>query len=121
MENFEIPAEMRAFAEKSVEQARKAFEMFLAQANQAVTSFEGQAAAMRKSSEDVRQRAMSFAEQNIAASFDFAQRLLKAKDIEEVVSLQAEFMKAQMQVLAEQAKEIGESTSQAIQAAKPKF
>ena len=36
--NFEIPAEMRAIAEKSVEQARQAFDTFISAAQQAATS-----------------------------------------------------------------------------------
>jgi hypothetical protein len=45
MPNFEIPAEMRQMAEQSVEQAKKAFDGFIAAAQQAVSNFEGQAAA----------------------------------------------------------------------------
>ena len=36
-ERFEIPSEMRAFAEKSVEQAKQAFDGFISAAHQAVT------------------------------------------------------------------------------------
>ncbi|MCZ7643639.1 MAG: hypothetical protein M5U33_14340 [Pseudorhodoplanes sp.] len=39
--NFEIPTEMRKFAEQSMDQARKAFENFIGAAQQAVTDFEG--------------------------------------------------------------------------------
>ena len=42
--NFEIPAEMRAFAEKSVEQAKQAFDSFIAAAQHAVSTAESQAA-----------------------------------------------------------------------------
>lgn len=120
MENFEVPAEMRAFAEKSVDEARKAFESFITSANQAVNTFENQAEAMRKGSEDVRQRAMTYAEQNAGAAFDFVQQLVRAKDLEEITRLQTEFMKSQMQALTTQAKELGETTAQAMNAAKPK-
>ena len=37
---YEIPAEMRDFAEKSVEQARKAFEGFIGAAQKAVSATE---------------------------------------------------------------------------------
>src|SRR6267142_977998 len=47
-ERFEIPPEMRAFAEKSVEQARQAFDGFISAAHRAVTTFEGQAESARK-------------------------------------------------------------------------
>ena len=38
--NFEIPAEMRAFAEKSVAQAKLAFDSFISAAQQAVNTAE---------------------------------------------------------------------------------
>src|SRR6266480_848679 len=47
-DRFEIPPEMRAFAEKSVEQARQAFDGFISAAQQAMSAFEGQAETARK-------------------------------------------------------------------------
>jgi phasin len=112
-DRFEIPPEMRAFAEKSVEQAKQAFDGFISAAHNAVTAFEGHAESARKGAKHVTEKAMNFAEQNVAASFDFAQKLLRAKDVQEVLKLQAEFVRTQMQVLAEQAKELGESAGKA--------
>jgi phasin family protein len=63
---------------------------------------------------------MAFAEQNVASSFEFAQKLARAKDIEEIMRLQAEFVKTQMQTLSDQAKELGETaTKAATDATKP--
>ncbi len=109
MSSFEIPAEMRNMAEKSVEQAKKAFDGFIAAAQQAVAQVEGQAAAAQAGATDMRRKAMSFAEQNVATSFEFAQKLAQARNVEEVVRLQTEFVQAQMRTLAEQAKELGAS------------
>ena len=120
-ERFEIPPEMRAIAERSVEQARQAFEGFISAAQRAMSAFEGQAESARQGAKDVTEKAMTFAERNITGSFDFAQRLVQAKDVEEVMKLQANYIKTQMQVLADQAKELGESTSKvAMDAAKSK-
>ena len=41
---FEIPADMRALAEKSVEQAKQAFDIFISAAQHAVSTAENQAA-----------------------------------------------------------------------------
>ncbi len=109
---FEIPTDMHAFAERSVEQARRAFDTFVSAAYGTATAFEGRAAAVRKGSEDLRQRAMAFAEQNVASSFDFANRLVRARDLPEIMNVQSEYVKAQMQVLGEQARELGETASQ---------
>jgi phasin len=112
-DRFEIPPEMRAFAEKSVEQAKQAFDGFISATHNAVSAFEGHAETARKGAKHVTEKAMNFAEQNVAASFEFAQKLLRAKDVQEVLKLQAEFVRTQMQVLAEQARELGESASKA--------
>jgi phasin len=119
MGNFEIPRDMRAFAEQSVEQARRAFDSFMTAAQKAASNLEGQTSAVQTSAKDVRQKAMTFAEKNVAVSFEFAQKLLHAKDIEEVTRLQTEFVQRQMQALAEQAQELGQSATRAAMAAVP--
>ena len=119
--NFEIPREMRTFAEQSVEQARKAFDGFMTAAQKAASSIEGQASAAQSGAKDIRQKAMGFAEKNVATSFEFAQKLVRAKDLEEMTRLQTEFMQRQMQTLAEQAQELGQTaTRAAMDAARPK-
>jgi phasin len=110
-EHFEVPAEMRAFAEKSVEQARQAFESFVATAHRTVSAFEGQAETTRKGAKEVGERAMSFAERNIASSFDFAQKIVRARDVNEMVKLQGDYINEQMKALSAQAKDLGESTT----------
>jgi phasin len=119
-EQFEIPPEMRAIAEKSVEQAKQAFEGYLAAAHHTVSTLEGKAESARKGAKDVGAKAMDFAQQNIMSSFEFAQKLVRAKDLQELMALQASYMRSQMQVLAEQAKELGEgATKVAAETAKP--
>jgi phasin len=119
--NFDVPTQMRQFAEQSVEQARKAVDGFVAAAQKAVATAETQAASAQSSAKDVGQKAMSFAEQNIANSFEFAQKLVRAKDIQEVMALQQEYLQAQMKAMSEQAKDLGSAaTKAAMEGAKPK-
>src|SRR3954467_15336591 len=108
---FDIPPEMRALAETSMEQARQAFENFVETAQHAVDTMEGQAQSARQGAKDLGQKVMGFAERNIATSFEHAQKLMRAKDVEDMLRLQTEYVKAQMQVLSEQAKELGEKTA----------
>jgi phasin len=120
-DRFEIPPEMRAMAEKGVEQAKQAFDGFISAAHNAVNAFEGQAETARKGAKDVAEKAITFAGQNIASSFELAQQLVHAKDVQEVLRLQTDFIRKQMQVFTEQAKDLGESTSKvAREAAAPK-
>src|SRR5207244_12674892 len=118
-DRFEVPPEMRALAEKSVEQARHAFDGFISAAHQAMSAFEGHAETARKGARDVTEKAMSFAEHNIASAFELAQDLVRAKDMQEVLRLQGDYIRRQMQALTEQAKELGESTSKAPKGAAP--
>jgi phasin len=120
-EQFAIPNDMRSFAEQSVAQARKAFDGFLQAANQAMGQLEGHAQAARSSANTIAQKSMSYAEQNVAATFDFAQKLMRAKDAAEVMGLQSEYLTRQMQTLTAQAQDLGQSAAKmAVEAAKPK-
>jgi phasin len=121
MWNFDIPTQMRQFAEQSVEQAKKAVDGFMTAAQKTAAAMETQASSAQTSAKDVGAKAMSYAETNIANSFDFAQKLVRAKDMQEILALQTEFVKSQMQALSEQAKELGTAaTKAAMEHAKPK-
>ncbi|MBN8937986.1 MAG: phasin [Rhizobiales bacterium] len=104
---YEIPLEMREFADKSVEQARKAFDGFVGAAHRTVTAMEGSGETVQTGARDVGRKAIEIAEINVAASFAFAQKLVRATDMVEVMQLQAEFLKSQMQAMQAQAKELG--------------
>ena len=54
------------------------------------------------------------AERNVASAFEFAQRLVQVRDIQGLVSLQAEFIQAQMQAMTEQAKDLSETATKAL-------
>ena len=118
---FEIPKEMRSMAEASFEQARNTFEKFLSSAQQAAGSFEERGAAASTSAKEIGSKAVAYAEKNVQASLDYAQSLLKAKDLTEVMRLHSEYVQGQMRSLAEQASEMGQIVSRvAMEAAKPK-
>ncbi|HEY6381281.1 MAG TPA: TIGR01841 family phasin [Pseudolabrys sp.] len=105
---FEIPADMRALAEKNVEQAKQAFDIFIPAAQHAVSTAENQAATMQAGAKQVAELAMGFAERNITSSFEFAQRLLQAKDPKDIMALHADYVNSQIAALTEQGKELGE-------------
>ena len=109
--NFEVPPDMRAFAEKSVAQAREALDGFIGAARKAAEQAQTTAATAQSSAKDMTQLAMSFAERNIASTFDFAQKLAQAKDANEILSLHADYVKRQMDALSDQAREIGRRTA----------
>ena len=118
---FEIPKEMRSMAEASFDQARKAFEKFVASAQATAGSIEERGETVRAGAKDIGSKAMSYAEKNVQASLDYAQSLLQAKDLTEIMRLHSEYVQAQMRALAEQASEMGQVVGKAaMDAAKPK-
>ena len=120
-DRFEIPKDMRAMAEASFEQARKTFEKFVASAQAAAGSVEERSATARAGARDISSKAVAYAEKNVQASLDYAQSLLKAKDLPEVMKLHADYVQSQMRALSEQASEMGQIVSRAaMDAAKPK-
>ena len=119
-DRFEIPKDMRSMAEASFDQARKAFEKFLTNAQQTAGSIEERGETVRAGAKDISTKAISYAEKNVQASLDYAQALLQAKDLTEVMRLHSEYVQAQMRSLAEQASEMGQIVSRAaMDAAKP--
>ena len=120
-DRFEIPKEMRQMAEASVEQARKAFDKFMTNAQATAGTIEERRATVRAGAKEIGIKAVSYAEKNVQASLDYAQSLLKAKDLPEVMKLHGDFVQGQMRALAEQASEMGQIVSRAaMDAAQPK-
>jgi len=107
-------------AEASFDQARKTFEKFLTSAQQAAGSTEDRGATVRAGAKEISSKAIAYAEKNVQASLDFAESLLKARDLTEVMRLHSEYVQGQMRSLAEQASEMGQIVSRAaMDAAKP--
>ena len=120
-DRFELPPEMRNMAESSFKQARESFEKLLANAQAAAGSLEEHGATMRAGARDLSTRALAFAEANVQASLNYAQSLVHAKDLSEVMRLHGDYVQSQMKTLAEQASEMGQIVHRtAMDATKPK-
>ena len=57
---------------------------------------------------DLNKKLLSYTTENISSAFGFVQKLSQAKNMEDIVKIQTEFMNAQMNLFNEQAKNIGE-------------
>ena len=110
---YEVPAEMRDFAERSVAQARKAFEGFMGAVHKTAGNVESPAIPGLSGAKDVSLKAVSFAETNVNAAFDLAEKLVHAKDLQEVLAIQSDYVKAQMAAIQSQTKELGEVVQKA--------
>jgi phasin len=111
---FEIPNEMRDFAERSVEQARKAFEGFLAVAQRAAGVASDATNTSRSGAKSVNAHVLACTEQNVNAAFDLAHKLVKAKDPQEALALQSEYLRTQLAALQTQTKELGSIVQKSV-------
>ena len=116
---YEIPGEMRDLAEKSVDQARKAIDGFMGAARKTVDTFEGSTSTVQSSAKDLTRKTFAYAEQNIDAAFDLAQKLVRAKDPQEAMQIQAEFVRSQFAALQAQMKEFGAIAQSAMSPSSP--
>ncbi len=105
---YEVPPEMRDFAERSVAQARKAFEGFMGAVQKTAGSVDTASIPGLSGAKDISLKAVSFAETNVNAAFDFAERLVRANDLQEVLAIQTDYVKAQLAAIQSQTKELGE-------------
>ncbi len=80
------------FAERSLEQARFAFNKFMEAAETAMNSFEGRSKVAQAGAKETGKRIMNFAEQNVANAFDYAQKLLRTKDPQTLITLHGDFV-----------------------------
>ena len=115
--NYEMPTEVRDFAEKSVEQARKAFDGLLGAANKAVSAAETQASTVQTNTKEITTKAMSYAERNVTAAFELAQKLVRAKDLQEVMQHQSDYLKSQAAALQAQLQDFGQVVQTTVQKA----
>ena len=99
---LEVPAQIKEVAEKTIDQAERGFSAFIEAANKSVSM-------IPNPTTDMSLKALSLTEQNMKAAFDHAKKLLQAKDLQEAMRLQAEFLKAQHETATEQLKEMGNS------------
>ncbi len=104
---FEVPNELRDFAERSVDQARKAFEGFVSVAQKTAGAVDTANSTAQTSVKSMSAQVLGYTEKNLNAAFDLAHKLVQAKDPQEAFALQSEYLKSQLSALQEQAKELG--------------
>ena len=91
---LEVPAELRDLAEKTIEQAEKAFQMFFDAAGRSIATVPGPAA-------DISKQALSLTEQNMKNAFEHARKLVHATELEDAMRIQSEFLRSQFTAAGE--------------------
>lgn len=103
---LEVPAELRELAEKTIEQAERAFEMFFEAANRSVGTIPGPAT-------NVSKQALTFTEQNMKSAFEHARKLVHATDLQQALQIQSEFLRSQFTNAGEHMRQITGSAASA--------
>jgi phasin family protein len=91
-------------AAQIIEQARGAMENYL-------DFFEKSMHTTPWAETDLSKKIQNYAGKNVAATFEFAQRLTQAKDLQDLVRIQNEFTRMQLNTLIEQSKDIREAAT----------
>ncbi|MCJ2019821.1 phasin [Methylobacterium sp. E-065] len=105
--NLEVPPQMRDLAENSVTQARTAFASYMDSAKRNAEMMKGSAEQTGANLQGLYTRALAYAEENVQAGFDHAQKLARAGTMQEAIQLQMEFARGQFAAMQTQAKEFG--------------
>ncbi len=98
----------REFAEESFGHSRQALDGFLKVSRKMAEDFERQAAAIREQTAELTEKTLS-------NTFEFGEKLARAKEPQEFAQCQSEFMARQAQTIADQTKEFGQKMQKAAQ------
>jgi phasin len=103
--SFEVPAAVREFAEKSVNQARDAYAQLKSTADEATALVEQTVETARANTYAMGMKAVDAAKSNSDASFSFARELFGAKSMTDVIELQGTFARKQFDAFTSQFRE----------------
>ncbi len=105
---FEVPEQMRAFAEKGVSQARDNYAKFKDAAETHNGTIEAVFTLASKGASEYSAKLMEIVKANTTANLDFAQELLSVKSPSEAMGLWTSHTRKQLETATAQAKELAE-------------
>ena len=105
---FEVPEQVRAFAEKGVSQAREGYAKFKDAAEAHNGTIEAVFSSANKGASAYSAKVMEFIKANTSSSLDFAQQLFGVKSPAEALELWTSHTKKQLETYTAQAKELAE-------------
>ena len=96
--------------EKTIDQTRGAWDNYLNFMQKAFSSYP-------MGGTELVEKMKNYTEQNISAAQEFVQKLGGAKDFQDIIQIQTEFMQTQFSVFAEQTKGLAEAFTKAARSA----
>jgi len=97
-----------AIAEQNLNQSKAALEGLLTIARNAVRNGDRQLS-------PICEQSIAAAEQTLSNAFDFAHKVIRIKEPQELAQIQSDFVSRQTQVLGEQTKELGQRMMEQVQ------
>ena len=117
---FEVPEQMRAFAEKGVSQARDSYAKFKDAAESHNGTIEAVFATVSKGASEYSAKLMEIMKATTSANLDFAQELIGVKSPTQAVELWTTHAKKQFEAFTAHTKELAELTQKvATETAEP--
>lgn len=107
---FQVPEQVRAFAEKGVSQAREGYQKFKEAAESNNGAIEAAYTSATKGAGDFTAKVIEIAKTNTESAFDFAQALMGVKSLPEAFELVNSHARKQFETLTAQSKDLADIT-----------
>jgi phasin len=113
--NFaELPESIRNIMKSSIEQARKAFDSFVANSETMLHGLDTSSNPVADSLKNFNEKVAAFTRQNAEANFNLATKLAGARQLSDIVEMQNTHMREQLETFSRQLEELREMTVKAV-------
>jgi hypothetical protein len=113
---FEIPQHMRHLAEQNIKQAHAAYEQLTDFVTKAMDAWMGAIPSpIAAGFKDFQDRAAEIAKKNADSAFALIEKMTKAQNIQEVLTLQTQFAQDQMKAFTTQTQELHKLIGETVQ------
>jgi phasin len=113
----EVPQSFRSAFEKGVVESRAAFAKAKTKADEATSALEVSFAAAKDGAFAINTKAFEAMRHNVDASFDFWKAVFAVKSLPDLITLQTEFARKQVETITGQSKDFGALAQKAMAAA----
>jgi phasin len=110
----EIQQSVRSALEKGVVESRAAFAKAKSAADETATAFEVSLAAAKDGALAINAKAFETLRANADANFDFLKAMFAAKSLPDLITLQTDFVRKQVETMTSQTKDFGALTQKAM-------
>jgi hypothetical protein len=114
---FEIPQALRDVTERNIKQAQTAYEQLTDFTTKAVSAWMGAmpATPMVEGFKEVQNRAAEIAKKNADSAFALIEKMAKARNFQEILTLQTQFAQDQMKAFTTQTQELYKQIGETVQ------